>query len=64
MCYGTSLLPEKLDDPKGFVDFIESLMEITAANYKLALSVYKSTLNFFHPSVAANAILSFGQALF
>jgi len=56
VCYGTSLLPEKLDDPKGFVDFIESLMEITAANYKLALSVYKSTLNFFHPSVAANAI--------
>ena len=56
VCYGASLLPEKPDDPKGFVDFIESLMEITPANYKLALSVYKLTLNFFHPSVAADAI--------
>lgn len=55
-CYGTSLLPEKVDDPKEFVDFIEALMEITPANYKLALSVYKSTTTFCHPSVATNAI--------
>lgn len=55
VCYGTSFLPENLDDSKGFVDFVESLMEITPANYKLAFSVYKLTKNFCHPSVAANA---------
>lgn len=56
VCYGTSLLPDNLDDSKGFVDFVESLMAITPANYKFAFSVYKSTKNFCHPSIAANAI--------
>lgn len=55
-CYGTCLLPEILDDQKAFVDFVESLMEIMPANYRLALSVCKLTTNFCNPSVPTDAV--------
>ncbi|XP_010922378.1 uncharacterized protein [Elaeis guineensis] len=41
VCYGPSLIPEWVNEPKDLVDFVESLMEIAPANYQLALVVYR-----------------------
>uniref|UniRef100_A0A0D9Y0H7 Putative zinc-finger domain-containing protein n=1 Tax=Leersia perrieri TaxID=77586 RepID=A0A0D9Y0H7_9ORYZ len=41
VCYGPSLLPEKIDEVKYLVDFVESVMEVLPANYRLALAVGK-----------------------
>jgi hypothetical protein len=39
VCFGPSLLPEKIGKVKYLVDFVESVMEILPANYRLALAV-------------------------
>ncbi|KAF7063921.1 hypothetical protein CFC21_070384 [Triticum aestivum] len=39
VCYGQSLLPEKIGGVKYLVDFVESVMEVLPANYRLALAV-------------------------
>ncbi|KAF0887590.1 hypothetical protein E2562_002308 [Oryza meyeriana var. granulata] len=41
VCYGPTLLPEKIDEVKYLVDFVESVMEVLPANYHLALAVSK-----------------------
>ncbi|KAG8049005.1 hypothetical protein GUJ93_ZPchr0009g2253 [Zizania palustris] len=41
VCYGPSLLPEKIGEVKYLVDFVESMMEVLPANYRLALAVGK-----------------------
>ncbi|KAL5206204.1 hypothetical protein ABZP36_034413 [Zizania latifolia] len=41
VCYGPSLLPEKIGEVKYLVDFVESVMEALPANYRLALAVGK-----------------------
>ncbi|XP_040385183.1 uncharacterized protein LOC102700851 isoform X2 [Oryza brachyantha] len=41
VCYGPSLLPEKIVEVKNLVDFVESVMEVLPANYRLALAVGK-----------------------
>ncbi|KAG8093095.1 hypothetical protein GUJ93_ZPchr0012g19491 [Zizania palustris] len=41
VCYGPSLLPEKIGEVKYLVDFVESVMEVLPANYSLALAVGK-----------------------
>ncbi|KAK8941156.1 hypothetical protein KSP39_PZI010494 [Platanthera zijinensis] len=42
VCYGPSFLPEKFNDIKTAVSFLESLLEMVPANYELALSIYKT----------------------
>ncbi|WOL18669.1 hypothetical protein Cni_G27466 [Canna indica] len=49
VCYGPTLLPQNIES-KDVVDFVESLMELTPANYQLALSVYKFTTRNFGDS--------------
>ncbi|XP_062203571.1 uncharacterized protein LOC133905819 [Phragmites australis] len=39
VCFGPSLLPEKIGKVKYLVDFVESVMEVLPANYRLALAV-------------------------
>ncbi|CAL4905910.1 unnamed protein product [Urochloa decumbens] len=39
MCFGPSLLPERIGNVKYLVDFIETVMEVLPANYRLALAV-------------------------
>ncbi|KAJ6804744.1 uncharacterized protein M6B38_184545 [Iris pallida] len=64
VCYGPSLLPGRLDDLRSFVDFVESLMEITPANYYLALSVYRITSTDFQDArVSAKAIRFWASSL-
>uniref|UniRef100_A0A0E0RIV3 Putative zinc-finger domain-containing protein n=1 Tax=Oryza rufipogon TaxID=4529 RepID=A0A0E0RIV3_ORYRU len=41
VCYGPSLLPETIGEVKYLVDFVESVMEVLPANYRLALAVGK-----------------------
>ncbi|CAL9205695.1 uncharacterized protein LOC135631820 isoform X1 [Musa acuminata AAA Group] len=62
-CYGPTFLPEKID-PKDLVDFVESLMEFTPANYRLALSVYKFIArNYSDSGVASDGIVFWGSCL-
>ncbi|XP_020101516.1 uncharacterized protein LOC109719330 isoform X3 [Ananas comosus] len=64
-CHGPSLLPQKLNEPKDLVDFVESIMGVAPSNYKLALSVYRFTarnftgegLMFWAGSILVNSIL-------
>ncbi|XP_077216905.1 zinc finger C3H1 domain protein isoform X2 [Tasmannia lanceolata] len=51
--YGPSLLPENFDKFKDLVDFVEALMEILPANYRLALSVCKLTQNFNYSAIVS-----------
>ncbi|XP_062202673.1 uncharacterized protein LOC133905004 isoform X2 [Phragmites australis] len=39
VCFGPSLLPEKIGEVKYLVDFVESVMEVLPANYHLALAL-------------------------
>ncbi|TVU49712.1 hypothetical protein EJB05_01038 [Eragrostis curvula] len=39
VCFGPSLLPEKIGKVKYLVDFVESVMEVLPANYRLTLAV-------------------------
>ncbi|KAL6846960.1 hypothetical protein ACP4OV_022813 [Aristida adscensionis] len=39
VCFGPSLLPEKIGKVKYLVDFVETVMEVLPANYHLALAV-------------------------
>ncbi|XP_010260107.1 PREDICTED: uncharacterized protein LOC104599318 isoform X2 [Nelumbo nucifera] len=43
--HGPSLLPEKFGQLKDFVDLVEAIMEISPANYQLALSICKLMIN-------------------
>ncbi|XP_074592620.1 uncharacterized protein LOC141848486 isoform X2 [Curcuma longa] len=52
VCYGPTFLPETIES-KELVDFVETLMELTPANYQLALSVYRFTARNFCDSGAA-----------
>ncbi|URD85840.1 Putative zinc-finger domain [Musa troglodytarum] len=62
-CYGPTLLPEKID-PKDLVDFVESLMEFTPANYQLALSVYKFIArNYSDSGVASDGVVFWGSCV-
>ncbi|PKA63247.1 hypothetical protein AXF42_Ash017715 [Apostasia shenzhenica] len=61
-CYGPSLLPEKFNDIKFVIDFVDSLMEVFPANYGLALSLCRiisqhfSSLKFWACSLLVNSI--------
>ncbi|XP_038980951.1 uncharacterized protein LOC103716970 isoform X2 [Phoenix dactylifera] len=58
VCNGPSLIPERADEPKDLVNFVESLMEIVPANYQLALVVYRFTARSFSgPDVASDGIM-------
>nr|CAB3466200.1 unnamed protein product [Digitaria exilis] len=39
VCFGPSLLPGRIGDVKYLVDFVETVMEVLPANYRLALAV-------------------------
>ncbi|RCV18802.1 hypothetical protein SETIT_3G332500v2 [Setaria italica] len=39
VCFGPSLLPGRIGDLKYLVDFVETVMEVLPANYRLALAV-------------------------
>ena len=39
VCFGPSLLPGRISDVKYLVDFVEAVMEVLPANYRLALAV-------------------------
>uniref|UniRef100_A0A1D1XR75 60S ribosomal protein L10 n=2 Tax=Anthurium amnicola TaxID=1678845 RepID=A0A1D1XR75_9ARAE len=54
--YGPSLLPETFEAPKDLVDYVESLITIIPANYRLALSVY----NFICKNCSRDAFASEG----
>ncbi|XP_072975069.1 uncharacterized protein [Typha angustifolia] len=64
VCYGPSLLPEKVNQLKDIVDFVDSIMEITPSNYQLALSVYKFTLrNLYDGGAASEGMLFWASAV-
>ncbi|KAL6622442.1 hypothetical protein ACP70R_032321 [Stipagrostis hirtigluma subsp. patula] len=50
VCFGPSLLPEKIGDVKYLVDFVESVMEVLPANYRLALAVGKFVVKHYSGS--------------
>ncbi|KAK8968876.1 hypothetical protein KSP40_PGU013644 [Platanthera guangdongensis] len=59
VCYGPSFLPEKFNDIKTAVSFLESLLEMVPANYELALSIYKTfsrSLKFWACCLLINSI--------
>jgi hypothetical protein len=39
VCFGPTLLPGRIGDLKSLVDFVEAVMEVLPANYRLALAV-------------------------
>ncbi|CAN6472313.1 unnamed protein product [Victoria cruziana] len=62
--YGPSLLPGEYTDHKAIVDFVESLMDIFPANYKLALSICKSIALLHDPcSISSTAALFWASSV-
>ncbi|XP_042461284.1 uncharacterized protein LOC122045222 isoform X2 [Zingiber officinale] len=63
VCYGPTFLPETIES-KELVDFVETLMALTPANYQLALSVYRfTTRNFCDSGTAYDGIIFWASSI-
>lgn len=57
--FGPSLLPNKFNDPKYLVDFVEAILEICPSNYELAISVCKLLVSQNNGSDVSSASILF-----
>ncbi|XP_042456037.1 uncharacterized protein LOC122040680 isoform X1 [Zingiber officinale] len=63
VCYGPTFIPETIES-KELVDFVETLMALTPANYQLALSVYRfTTRNFCDSGTAYDGIIFWASSI-
>jgi hypothetical protein len=54
VCFGPSLLPGRISDVKYLVDFVETVMEVLPANYRLALAVGRFAAKHYKGSAATS----------
>lgn len=57
--HGPSLFPDKFNEPKYLVDFVESILDINPSNYELAISVCKLLSSHYKASDVSSASVLF-----